>query len=54
MSVFARFFGKSDADDSGAGQLVAHPKIEYPLNLQVLFAPGFVNRFRRLMRVVLT
>ena len=38
MSIFARFFGKSDADDSGAGQLVANPKIEHPLKLQVLFA----------------
>ena len=38
MSIFARFFGKSDADDSGAGQLVANPKIEHPLSLQVLFS----------------
>ncbi len=37
MSVFSRFFGKSDADDSGDGQLVANPKIEHPLSLQVLF-----------------
>src|SRR5574342_343324 len=37
MSVFSRFFGKSDADDSGYGQLVANPKIEHPLSLQVLF-----------------
>lgn len=37
MSIFSRFFGKSDADDSGNGQLVANPKIERPLSLQVLF-----------------
>jgi hypothetical protein len=37
MSIFSRFFGKSDADDSGGGQLVANPKIEHPLSLQVLF-----------------
>lgn len=37
MSLFSRFFGKSDADDSGDGQLVANPKIEHPLSLQVLF-----------------
>ena len=53
MSIFARFFGKSDADDSGAGQLVANPKIEHPLSLQVLFAHGCVSRLRRLMRHVL-
>jgi len=39
MSVFSRFFGKSDADDSADGQrLVANPKIERPLSLQILFA----------------
>ena len=38
MSVFSRFFGKSDADDSGDGQLIANPKIEHPLSLQVLFS----------------
>ena len=39
MSIFSRFFGKSDADDSADGQrLVANPKIERPLSLQVLFA----------------
>lgn len=37
MSVFSRFFGKSDADDFSDGQLVANPKIERPLSLQVLF-----------------
>lgn len=37
MSLFLRFFGKSDAGDSGDGQLVANPKIEDPLSLQVLF-----------------
>jgi hypothetical protein len=37
MSVFSRFFGKSDDDDSGAGELVANPNIEHPLSLQVLF-----------------
>ena len=37
MSVFSRFFGKSDADDSGDGQLLANPRIEHPLSLQVLF-----------------
>ena len=38
MSVLSRFFGKSGADDSGDGQLVANPKIEHPLSLQVLFS----------------
>jgi Domain of unknown function (DUF4261) len=38
MSIFSRFFGKSDADDSGDGQLVANPKIKHPLSLQVLFS----------------
>ena len=37
MSVFSRFFGKSDTDDSGDGKLFANPKIEHPLSLQVLF-----------------
>ncbi|HWQ93671.1 MAG TPA: DUF4261 domain-containing protein [Clostridia bacterium] len=41
MSVFSRFFGKTDADDSGDGQLVANPKIEHPLSLQVLFPEPF-------------
>jgi hypothetical protein len=39
MSIFSRFFGKSDADDSADGQpLVDNSKIERPLSLQVLFA----------------
>jgi hypothetical protein len=37
MSIFSRFLGKSDAGESGDGQLVANPKIEHPLSLQVLF-----------------
>ena len=38
MSLFSRFFGKSAADDSGDGQLVANQKIKRPLSLQVLFS----------------
>ena len=37
MSIFSRFFGRSDAGDSAPGQLVANSKIEHPLSLQVLF-----------------
>ena len=37
MSIFTRFFGKSEADDVGGGRLVANPAIEHPLSLQVLF-----------------
>lgn len=37
MSIFSRFFGKTDADDSGDGHLVANPKIGHHLSLQVLF-----------------
>ena len=37
MSLFTRFFGGSDADDRGAGELAANPEIKHPLSLQVLF-----------------
>lgn len=49
MSIFSRFFGKSDADDSGVGQLVANPAIEHPLSLQVLFPEPCVVESERLV-----
>src|SRR5688500_14904276 len=43
MSLFSRFFGNSDSDDSASTQaLTANPNIERPLSLQVLF-PEYVR-----------
>jgi hypothetical protein len=42
MSLFSRFFGNSDPDDTAPSQaLTANPNIEDPLSLQVLF-PEYV------------
>lgn len=38
MSLFSRFFGKTESRDSRGGELVANPGIEHPLGLQVLFS----------------
>jgi hypothetical protein len=43
MGIFSRFFGRKEGDDDRGGELVANPKIESPLSLQVLF-----NRKNRL------
>ena len=37
MSLFSRFFGKTEKDDSTASELVANPAIKEPLSLQILF-----------------
>ena len=37
MSIFSRFFGTTEEDDIDDSQLVANPKIDTPLSLQVLF-----------------
>jgi hypothetical protein len=44
MSIFSRFFGRSDsaAGRPGAGPLVANPAIQEPLCLQVLFPTSVV------------
>lgn len=38
MSIFSRFFGKSDVEDVSGGELTANPKIKHPLSLQVIFS----------------
>lgn len=42
MSIFSRFFGKRDAEQSSGqpAQLVANPEIAEPLSLQLLFSAG--------------
>lgn len=37
MSIFSRFFGKFDIEDTHGGELTANPKIKHPLSLQVVF-----------------
>jgi hypothetical protein len=37
VSIFSRFFGRKEADDSAGEPLVANPDIKHPLSLQVLF-----------------
>src|SRR5687768_1711228 len=37
MSLFSRFFGKSDDNQTAKGALIANPDIKQPLSLQVLF-----------------
>lgn len=38
MSIFTRFFGKTDELDGQPGELIANPAVEDPLSLQVLLA----------------
>jgi hypothetical protein len=41
MSIFSRFFGRKEADDSAGELLVANPDITHPLSLQVLFSDAW-------------
>lgn len=38
MSIFSRFFGKSEEEAGPAGSLTANPNAEDPLSLQILFS----------------